>query len=190
MNRRLAVLLALTLGLVSAVSALTLRLGGAFGTRNFNDAKIRETYGGGEAYSAGVEVGLGRGWTAGFSLENGPTLSGKLGLSESNAQFSLWGLDFTAGYELRLRKLGFFIRAGYGLYHYRQTVDYEYVQDYKVDAWASTFVAAAGLKYYPWNFLFLSAGAKYVPLKVKPYDQTVDLGGWRWAAGLGLAFDF
>lgn len=190
MSRRLAVLLAVTLGLTSAVSALTIRLGGAFGTRVLNDAKIRDAYGTGVAYSAGAEFGFGRGWTAGLSFESGRTQTGKLGLSASNAQFGLWGLDFTAGYELRLRKFGFFIRAGYGLYHYRQTVEYEYVQDYKVDALASTLVAIAGLKYYPWNFLYLSAGAKFVPLKVKPYDQTVDLGGWRFAGGLGLAFDF
>jgi hypothetical protein len=51
-------------------------------------------------------------------------------------------------------------------------------------------LAAAGLKFYPWKFIFLSAEAKFVALKVKPYDQSVDLGGWRLLGGLGIAFDF
>ena len=38
--------------------------------------------------------------------------------------------------------------------------------------------------------LYLSGEVKYVPLKVKPFDEEVDLGGLRYLLGLGYAFKF
>jgi hypothetical protein len=62
------------------------------------------------------------------------------------------------------------------------------VQDYRINRFAPAGVIAAGLRVYPWRFLFFSADVKYVILPVKPYDQSVDLSGIRLGGGLGFAF--
>ena len=47
-----------------------------------------------------------------------------------------------------------------------------------------------GLKFYPLENLFVAAEVRYIPLKVKPYEYEVDLGGIRYLAGLGFRFEF
>jgi len=59
-----------------------------------------------------------------------------------------------------------------------------------VDATKSTFFVAGGLKIYPMKNVYISAEVKYVPLKVKPIDDEVDLGGLRLMGGLGFTFGY
>jgi len=47
---------------------------------------------------------------------------------------------------------------------------------------------AAGTRFYATRGLFLAAEIKYVPLKVKPLTEEVDLGGMRLALGIGYTF--
>ena len=171
-------------------SALTIRAGLAYGPRGIADSRIDSTYHPGAGFYPQLEIGIGGGLVVGIGFETSAAMAGTLGLYKSPALFRLSGLDVYARYELRMKSFAAYIQGGYGLYFYKQTVDYPYVQDLPVDGSASTVQLAAGLKYYPWKFLFLSAGAKFVPLRVKPYDQSVDLSGWRFLAGLGAAFDF
>jgi hypothetical protein len=174
--------------LAGPVSALTLRFDGSAAWRNLNDAKIRQTYGSSVAVTAGFDLVFRSGWEAGLRIEAAASRAGALGLSASAAEFELWGLDATIGREIRLGAAGFYARGGIGLYHYKQTVDYAYVQDHRVNRFAPAGVIAVGIRFYPWRFLFLSADAKYVVLPVKPYGQAVDLGGIRLGGGLGFAF--
>jgi hypothetical protein len=61
------------------------------------------------------------------------------------------------------------------------------------DKTKSTFFVAGGLKVYPMKNLknlYLSAELKYVPLKVKPYEDEVDLGGLRLMGGVGFSFGY
>jgi hypothetical protein len=181
---------ALLLVLGPALSALTIRVELTYGPRSIDDALLTATYHPGSVFTPSIEFSLAAGWFVGLGYETGPEMSGTLGLYKSAARFTLSGLEIYGGYEFRLQSLALFVRGGYGLYSYKQTVDYAYVQDYPIDGTGSAFLAAAGLKFYPWKFIFLSAEAKFVALKVKPYDQSVDLGGWRLLGGLGIAFDF
>ncbi len=180
---------ALLLGAGLPLAALTLRLNLAYGTRSVNDALLTSTYKPGPVFAPGLELGFGGGWFAGLAFEPGRTETGTLGVYESPAEFSLSGLELRAGCELRLKAVAFFGAAGFGPYRYKQTVDEAFARDHPVDEtrWAGSL--GAGLKVYPWKFLFLSAGARFVFLSVKPYDRRVDLGGWRLQGGLGLAFD-
>jgi hypothetical protein len=180
----------LILGIGAPLSALTIRAGLAYGPRSINDALITTTYHPGSVFIPSLEFAFGKGWFVGAGYETGPEMSGTLGLYGSSARFALSGLEIYGGYEYGMKSFAVFIRGGYGRFSYKQTVDYAYVQDYPVDGTGSAFLAAAGLKYYPWKFIDVSAEAKYVVLKVKPYDQSVDLGGWRLLAGLGFVFDF
>ena len=99
-------------------------------------------------------------------------------------------MEFLVGYEYRVKRWALFAKTGIGLYFYKQTVQDEYVKDYEVDQSQATIVLKGGLKLYPWKFLFLALELKYVPLKVKPYDYEVDLGGMRYLVGFGVTFDY
>ena len=180
---------ALLLVLGPALSALTIRVGLTYGPRSINDALLTSTYHPGAVFTPSLELGIGKGWFAGVAYESGPKLTGALGLYDSAAVFTLSGLEIYCGYELRLKSIALFVRGGYGPYFYKQTVDYAYVQDHPVEGTRWAAMAAAGLKFYPWKFLYLTIGAKFAALKAKPYDVKVDLGGWRLLAGLGFAFD-
>lgn len=187
MNRALG---ALAAGLLLAASAqaLDLRIDGSLNWRRLNDAKIRSVYGNGISFTSGFELTTRSGWAAGLRFESAQIREGVLGLAASEARFRLMGLEATAGRELRLGALGLYTRAGLGFYHYKQTVDYVYVQDYKVDRLALGGVIAVAVRAYLFRFLYFTADAKYVVLPVKPYDQTVKLGGWRLGGGLGLRY--
>jgi hypothetical protein len=180
----------LALGGRAPLSALTIRAGLAYGPRSINDALLTTIYHPGSVFAPSLEVSFAKGWFVGAAYETGPEMGGTLGLYRSAARFTLSGLDIYCGYELRMKSFAVFVRGGSGLYSYKQTVDYPYVQDYPVNGTGGAFLAAAGLKFYPWKFVYLSAEAKFVALKVKPYDRSVDLGGWRLLGGLGFAFDF
>jgi hypothetical protein len=185
---RLALAAAFLISLGAPLSALTIRAGLSYGPRSINNELLTATYRPGSVFTPSFELGFGEGWFAGAAYETGPRMGGALGLYNSAAVFTLSGLEIYGGYELRLRSLALFVRGGYGPYFYKQTVDYAYAEDHPVEGtrWAAT--AAAGLKFYPWKFLYLTVGAKFAALKAKPYDGKVDLGGWRLLAGLGFAF--
>ncbi len=192
MIRRLAAVLGLALlglaALPAAAFPIVLRGGLTAGVRAFDDAGMQTAYGQANVYCPFIEAGLASGWTAGIAYEVAPTQTGTLGPYNAAARFRLSGLEVTLGYERSLGMFAAYARAGYGLYHYEQSVDDDFAQDYPIDQNASAMVIAAGMKFSPWRFLFLSAGAKYVSLKVKPYDVSVNLGGWRLQAGIGVAF--
>ena len=179
----------LILGTSAPLAALTLRLGLTFGTRSINDALLTSTYNPGPVFVPALELAFRGGWFVGLAYEPGRTETGALGVYDSPAEFSLSGLELRAGYELRLKAVAFQAAAGGGPYAAKQTVDEDFARDHPVDKTGWAWSLGAGFKVYPWKFLFLSAGARYVMLSVKPYDRRVDLGGWRLQGGLGLAFD-
>jgi hypothetical protein len=183
-----ASILAACLLLAVSAPALDLRLDGSLSWRRLNDAKIHDVYGDGVAFTSGFEVTARSGWAAGLRFESAAYRKGVLGLSASDARFRLMGLEATAGRELRLGAFGLYARAGLAVYHYKQTVDYVYVQDYKVDRLALGGVIAVAVRAYLFPFLYFTADAKYVVLPVKPYGQSVDLSGIRLGGGLGLRF--
>ncbi len=181
-----ASILAGCLLLAVSAQAMDLRLDGSLSWRRLNDAKIRNTYGEGVAFTSGFELTTRAGWALGLRFESAASRKGMLGLSASEARFRLMGLEATAGRELRLGAFGLYARAGLAVSHYKQTVDYIYVQDYKVNRLALGGVIAVGVRAYLFRFLYFTADAKYVVLPVKPYDQSVDLSGIRLGGGLGL----
>ncbi len=185
-RHRIAAGLLAGLALAGSASALDWRVEGGAGWRSLNEPGIRRTYGTSVAVPFGFDLILRSGWEAGLRFEWAPTREGALGIYASAARFHLLGLEAAVSRELRPGVVGLYARAGAGLYHYRQTVDYAYVQDYKVDRFAPGAVIAAGLRVYPWPFLYLAADAKYVILGVSPYDVSVDLGGWRLGGSLGF----
>lgn len=170
--------------------ALTIQAGALFGLRKVNDLKVQAAYKDGNVYFPYLEVQPWKDLTFSIGYEGGYNETALLGPFQSRADLSVTGLEFLVGYEYRIKRLALFAKTGFGLYFYKQTVQDEYVKDYEVDQSQSTIVLKGGLKIYPWKFLFLALELKYVPLKVKPYDYEVDLGGMRYLVGFGVTFDY
>jgi hypothetical protein len=195
--RRPVLLAALLLALVPVARAspragIGLRAGAWYGLQQVNDAKINGVYGKTEAYVflPYLEARFGPGWTLGAGYEFGYDRNGLIGPYDYTTRLRMSGINILAGYEFRTKSVAVFAQAGLGLYSYTQTIDNPNVTDMPVDARKTTVLAAAGIKYYPADVIFLAFEARYVPLKVKPYDVAVDLGGWRFAVGAGFAVDF
>jgi len=183
-----ALLLVLLLGPASA-PALTVQLGVHLGTQIVNDAKVKEAYGSGFIHLPYLQVSVWRNLFLGVAYEGGFEKNALLGVYADPAVLTMKGLNLTLGYEFRAKGLAAYLKAGYGLYAYRQTIPTSpFSAAHPVDERRSTAVASAGVKFYPEKFFFIAAEAKYVPMKVRPYDISVDLGGWRLLAGLGLSF--
>ena len=100
------------------------------------------------------------------------------------------GPEFFVRYELNLKFVSPFVKFGYGSYSYQQTIESPYIAGHVVDGTKRSPGIGAGLGFFPVAFLFLSAELKYVPLKVKPFEEEVDLGGVRYLVGAGFRFAF
>jgi hypothetical protein len=187
--RRAIVLLGGLLGLEAAAWAcIGIRFEAWYGPQKINDAKIRAVYGETETALPCLELEIVRGLTIGAGYEFGYDRTGHIGPYDYPTSFRMAGWNAFLGYEIRLEDVALFGQAGVGLYEYKQTVENPYVTDMPVNARKTGGMFAAGLKYYPLDVFFIGLEARYVLLKVKPYDSEVDLGGWRFAAGAGFAF--
>jgi hypothetical protein len=195
--RKIAPALALlfALGLASAPglrAAIGLRAGVWFGPQQVNDPRIDAAYGAGETFVAFpcLELRFGSGWTLAAGYELGYSRSTVMGPYDYPATLKMSGAALLAGYEFRTGRVALFAQGGVGRYAYAQTVANPNVTDMPVDAHQTAALAAGGIKVYPTDAVFIGFEARYVSLKVKPYDATVDLGGWRFAFGAGFALDF
>lgn len=193
MNRpaRTAAALLIILGAPLAAPAMTLHFGVHLGAQTINEAKVKEAYGNGFIHVPYLQVFVAGNVFLGLSYEGGYEKGALLGVYADQATLTMRGLDLTLGYEIRSKAAAGYLKAGYGLYAYRQTIPTTpFAAARPVDHRRSTAVAAAGVKVYPQKFFYLAAEVKFVPLKVKPYDVAVDLGGWRFLGGLGFSVDF
>lgn len=166
------------------LAAVDLDLGLFFGTRSVNDDQVRDVYGGGTAFFPCVSVVFYKGLFAGLGYEFGYDRDGKIGLYDEDASLKVSGPEVFAGYRFDLGKISPYLKLGVGNYAYKQTVS----GVARVDDKKSSLTLAGGARYYPAKGLYLAAEIKYAPLKVKPFDIEVDLGGLRLAAGIGYTF--
>jgi len=172
-------------GLLAESSSFHLEVGGFYGTRQVIDSDIKNVYGNGMIYFPFLAVTW-KGIIMGAGYEGGYSKSGKIGLYQEATTLKVNGFEVYVGYALRIKSLAPYFRVGYGSYSYKQTIDSPYLSDFKVDGTKSTFSGSAGIKFYPIKRLFLAVEARYVPLKVRPVAEEVDLGGLRLEGGIGF----
>jgi hypothetical protein len=169
--------------------AIDLDVGIFYGPRTVNDPDIKNTYGNGTVYFPYLVVNIGKGITIGGGYEGGYSKVSGIGLYNEPSMLKVTGIDFFIGYQLNIKKISPYIKIGYGAFFYKQTVESPYVEDYKVDHKKATMTIAGGFKFYPVKYLFIGGEIKFVPLKVKPYVEEVDLGGIRYLGGVGFTFN-
>jgi opacity protein-like surface antigen len=177
----------LVLGLAATGSAIEVGLGFQAGLRTMADAKIREVYGGGMSFFPSLRLVIWRGLEVGAGYEGGYAREGAIGLFEEKTTLSVAGFEGFVGYGHRLNILEPYVRVGFASYAYKQTIESSFMP-FEVDHTKSAVTLAAGLRAYPMTRLHIFLEAKYVPLKVKPFDEEVDLSGLRLALGAGYSF--
>ena len=171
----------LTLGLQAA----KIDLGLLYGTRSVSDAEIQDVYGGGTVYFPYAAVNVWQGLCFGLGYEGGYDRDGKIGLYQEDSNLKVSGLELFAAYRFDFGKFSPYAKLGLGSYAYEQVVS----GATKVDDKKTALSLAAGLRFYATKGLFLAAELKYVPLKVNPLGEEVDLSGMRFGAGIGYTFD-
>jgi len=174
----------------AAQYAMDLEVGMVYGRRMVADPKIRGVYGNGTVYDPFLAVRLWKGLAVGVDYEGGYSRTGKIGTYQEPTSLKVTGSEFFVRYELNLKFVSPFVKVGYGSYSYQQTIESPHIAGHVVDGTKSCPSFAGGLRFFPVKFLFLSAELKYVPLKVKPYEEEVDLGGMRYLVGAGFRFSF
>ncbi len=158
------------------------------GLRTVSESEIKNVYGNGTCFFPYAAINVFKGFTIGAGYEFGYSRSGTIGLYEEATTLKVTGVQAFVGYQLSVSMVTPYVFVGFGSFSYTQTVESEAAQT--VDATKSTFFVAGGIKIYPMKNIYISAEVKYVPLKVKPIDDEVDLGGLRLMGGLGFTFGY
>jgi opacity protein-like surface antigen len=160
------------------------------GLRTVSDSAIKDVYGNGTCFFPYAAVNVFKGFTIGAGYELGYSRSGVIGLYDEATTLEVTGIQAFVGYQYSVSMVTPYVFVGFGSFSYKQTVESPAAQ--AVDATKSTFFVAGGVKIYPMKNIYISAEVKYVPLKVKPFEDedAVDLGGLRLMGGLGFTFGY
>ncbi len=176
--------------LVQEGGAAQFSLGINAGYRYLNDVALGEIYGDGYVYEPYIRYSLSFSYGLELSYEGGYKKSAPIGLFQEDSTLSVSGLQLAGIVRvpiLRIRYLSTYFKLGIGYYFYKQDIDSEFVR-HKVDHKKWTTIIGGGMSVSLFRGLYLSAEVKSVPLRVRPFDINVDLGGIRILFGIGYNF--
>lgn len=168
----------------STAQALNLSLGFGAGYRQINDPYLNRVYGPGFIFVPYVQINLSRLVATEISYEGGYQKKAPIGIYQEPSLLKISGLEFSGCFLWPFSQLALYARAGAGYYFYRQDIDSPYVR-YHVDHHDFAGHLGLGIELNLITKFLIRSEAKYVYLKVKPFDQRVDLGGWRFLLFLG-----
>ena len=172
----------------SVLQAADFSLGLFYGQRTVNDSDIKNIYGQGYIYFPYLYLNVWKGIIIGAGYEGGYSKRSTIGIFQEKTSLRVIGGEIFIGYQLKIRSLLPYFKIGWGYFAYKQTIESPYIEQY-VDHKKTTITISGGLSLFLLDNLYLGAEVKYVPLKVKPYEYEVDLGGVRYMAGVGFRFD-
>ncbi len=172
----------------TAFSAVHIETGFLIGTRTVKSADIKSVYGNGMIYYPFLDFRVWKGLSIGAGYEAGYTRAGMIGLYQEPSRLRVTGLELFLSYQVDIGMLSPFLKAGYGAYSYKQTIDSPVHRDNVVEGTKKTWIAAGGIKAFFAKSFFLVGEVRYVPLKVAPVEEIIDLGGLRYAVGFGIKF--
>jgi hypothetical protein len=155
------------------------------GRRLIEDPAVKQTYGDGMVFYPFLRWTTNRFLSFEVGHEIGYKKSGQVGFYEENSTLEIQGWELCTVLHYPLKRLTPYVRLGIGYYSYKQEINSEFIR-LKVDHHKLALVIGAGMNVPVYKGLFLTAEIKHVPLKVKPFDSTVDLSGLRFLLGLGL----
>jgi hypothetical protein len=170
-----------------AFCAVQLEAGFLYGVRAVNDAAFRDISGKGTSYFPHVGLHLWQGLFLGAGYDHSLN-KGKVGLYHDATTLDITGVELFFGYELRLGPASPYLKAGYGFYSYSQTFEDPHLKDFEARGKKGAVLFGGGVKIFFIKSVYLNAEGTYISLKVKPFEDEVDLGGVRFQGGLGVRF--
>jgi hypothetical protein len=160
------------------------------GYLHLTDSVVKSAYGSGFFVRPALSLGFSPYFSLNAGYENGYRQSTEIGLYKETSTLYLNAWEFSCALRCPFwDRFVPFVEAGLGSYEYRQDIDSGFIRRQVNHQKISSF-AAAGVTFFLGNSIFLSAGFKVVPLKVRPFDVEVDLTGYRVLAGIGYRFSF
>lgn len=185
--KRVTVLVWMILFSVSFIQAADLKLGLRVGHREVKDSNLHQIYGDGMVYTPYLSYFPHELYGLEFSYEGGYRKEAPIGLFDEQSTLSVQGLQLCGVLRYRVGQFVPYFKFGGACFFYKQEIESEYIRR-DVDHHKWTTVVGAGVEWKLFSLLSLAAEWRSIPLKVKPYDVEVDLGGARYLLGLGIAF--
>ncbi len=175
------------LALAVAASASRWEGGMLYGTRGLKNADLRGIFGGGASYSLFVAARISEGGWVGISYEGGFDREARVGLFGDLFQLNVVGVEVFYRREWKVGAFSPYVKIGPGIASYKIHIDSPFLTAYNVKGNDISFAIAFGLKALVLQRIFLAGELKYGVLWIDPYDDKVDLGGFRAQIGVGFA---
>ena len=188
--KKLVILIFLVFISVQGANADWFTLGINAGYRYLDDHALGEIYGDGYVFEPYLRYAFARSLILELSYEGGYKKRAPIGIFQEDSTLSVTGIQLSAIVPLpilRLRNVSTYFKLGVAYYFYKQDIDSEFVRQ-QVDHRKWTTVIGGGMSINLFRGLFLTAEVKSIPLRVKPFDINVDLGGIRILFGIGYQF--
>jgi hypothetical protein len=185
--RHLTLFFGLALAASSAAEGMTVQAQLTYGSRQIRDGRIKSVFGKSPVVGFSLQAHLGKHLFAGVDFEHADRMSGIIGAYLNPAEFQMRGLDIFGGLEYGAKLVSVYAKAGLGFYDYHLSIQNNpFTAAYPVNRVDLGGMAAVGVQFFPISKSFLVGEVKYVYLRVKPYEDRVDLSGLRLSAGFGI----
>ncbi|MCX6560439.1 MAG: hypothetical protein NTZ26_07975 [Candidatus Aminicenantes bacterium] len=173
---------------VLAASAWGFRgeIGLLYGVRTLKDANLRGVFGSGVVAVPTITFRVSPTGSVGLSYEAAYKREARVGLFGDLFSLSVSGFELFYRQEWPTGRLTPYLKIGPGVSMYKIHIDSPFLTAYNVKGNDISFSMALGLNARIMKRVFLSAEIKYGVLWVDPFDDRVDLGGFRAVAGLGF----
>lgn len=175
------------LALAVSASASRWEAGILYGARGLKNADMRGIFGGGASYSPFMAVRISEGGWVEISYEGGFDRKARVGLFEDLFQLRVTGVEIFYRREWRVGAFSPYVKLGPGVAYYKIHIDSPFLTAYNVKGKDISFALAFGLKARLLQRIFLAGELKYGVLWIDPYDDKLDLGGFRAQVGIGFS---
>lgn len=128
------------------------------------------------------------GLAIGGGYEFGLSQSGQLGMFNDESTFEMYAINGYLAYYFQMKGVAPYLKVGGGQYNYTQTITSGSPPSSEITGNKVTFFGGVGLKFMAGNSGAICLEALYVPLKVNPAGQEVDLTTIRAQGGISFAF--
>jgi hypothetical protein len=176
----------LLLALAASAWGFQGEVGLLYGVRTLKNADLRGIFGSGTVAIPTLAVRVSPSGSIGLSYEAGYKREARVGLFGDLFSLSVSGLELFYRQEWQAGRLTPYLKIGPGFALYKIHIDSPFLTAYNVKGSDVTFAMALGINARVAKHILLTAEVKYGVLWVDPFDDRVDLGGFRAVAGLGF----
>jgi len=166
---------------------LTVEAGLLGACRTVQSPRIRDVYGNGFVAAPFLAARVLGGLSLAVGYEFGYARSGTIGLYQESTDLSVHGWEAFLRWDVTGRRWTPYLKAGIAGFRYEQTIASAVPLSSRARGRKTTLLFGAGARIRLGERLFGLLEAHYIPLKVKPFEVEVDLGGWRFGLGLGFS---